>query len=344
MSADDILIRVEGRAGCITLNRPKALNALTWEMCRAISAALAAWRDDPAVALVVIDGAGPRAFCAGGDIAEMYATGMAGDFAYGRAFWRDEYRMNAALKEYPKPVVSLMHGFTMGGGVGVGCHARLRVVGESSRIAMPECGIGLVPDVGGSMLLARAPGHLGAYLGTTGFRMGPADAIRAGFADRFLPEADWDAAKTALIRHGPEAMPEGTTPPEGALVDRLPPIDTHFAKPTLAAIVESLQAAPSPFADDAQASLTRNAPLSMACTVEMLRRLGPAPSIRSALEMEYRFTHRAMQHADFLEGIRAAIIDKDRTPRWRHPGPADVPEAEVAAMLAPLGPDTLTFP
>jgi hypothetical protein len=156
----DVLIRTEGRAGRITLNRPKALNALTPAMCRAIDAALIAWRDDPAVALVLIDAEGERAFCAGGDIAEVYRTGIAGDYAMPRDFWRDEYRMNARIDEYPKPVVSFLQGFTMGGGVGLGCHASHRIVGESSRIAMPECTIGLAPDVGGSFILARANGAL----------------------------------------------------------------------------------------------------------------------------------------------------------------------------------------
>ena len=157
----DLSIRRDGRAGRITLTREKALNALSHEMALEIEKALLAWRDDPEVALVLIDAEGEKAFCAGGDIREMYETGRAGDFDYGRRFWRDEYRMNALLAEYPKPIVSFLHGFVMGGGVGVGCHVSTRVVGESARIAMPECGIGLVPDVGGSLLLARAPGRLG---------------------------------------------------------------------------------------------------------------------------------------------------------------------------------------
>ncbi len=182
----DIDIRQQGRAGRITLNRPKALNALTYDMIRAIEAALDAWRDDDAVKLILIDAIGDRAFCAGGDIADLYRTGTAGDFAYGQQFWRDEYRMNAKLAEYPKPVVSFLQGFTMGGGVGVGCHASHRIVGDTSQIAMPECGIGLVPDVGGSLILARAPGHLGEYLGLTASRMGPGDAIHVGIC-RSLP-------------------------------------------------------------------------------------------------------------------------------------------------------------
>lgn len=338
----DILIRKEGRAGRMTLNRPQALNALTLGMCHAIDAALRDWRDDPDVDLVILDAEGPRAFSAGGDIAEMYATGMRGDFAYGRQFWRDEYRMNARLFEFPKPTVSFLQGFTMGGGVGAGCHAGLRIVGETSQIAMPECGIGLIPDVGGMMMLARAPGRLGEYLGTTGARMGPADAILAGFADVFLPEADWPEVKAAMIATGRAELP-ASPPPPGRLAGLRAAIDAHFAGQTLGDIVRSLRADDSAFAADALAALQRSAPLSMACTIEALHRLGDTPDIRRALEMEYRFTFRAMEQADFLEGIRAAIIDKDRTPRWRHAAPDAVPVAEVARLLMPLGPHTLTF-
>lgn len=338
----DILIRTQGRAGRITLNRPQALNALTWPMCRAIDDALRLWRDDPAVDLVILDAEGDRAFSAGGDIAEMHATGTRGDLGYGRRFWRDEYRMNARLFEFPKPTVSFLQGFTMGGGVGVGCHAGLRILGESSQIAMPECGIGLIPDVGGLMMLARAPGRLGEYLGTTGARMGPADAILAGFGDLFVPQADWPALKAAMIATGrPDVA--GSPPPPGRLADLRPQIDRHFAGETLGDIIRSLRAEDSAFARDTLAALGRNAPLSMACTIEALHRLGDAPGIRQALEMEYRFTFRAMERADFLEGIRAAIIDKDRNPRWRHPAPDAVPMAEVARMLMPLGQDRLTF-
>lgn len=339
---DDILIRVEGQTGRITLNRPAALNALTYDMCMAIDAALIGWAADPAVAVVLIDAMGPRAFCAGGDIAEIYATARSGDLAYARRFWRDEYRMNARLAEYPKPVVSFLHGFVMGGGVGVGCHAGLRVVGESTRMAMPECGIGLVPDVGGTALLARAPGRLGEYLGITGFRMGPADAIHAGFADVFVPEDAWEAAKAQIISTGRAEVP-AQTPPGGALAAMQPDIDRHFAGDTTGDILRSLRADAGEFARDTLATLSRNAPLAMAATVEMLHRLGGAPDIRRALDLEYRYTFRAIEQGDFLEGIRAAIIDKDRSPRWRHDGPDAVPGIEVSRMLMPLGADALTF-
>ena len=179
----DINIRKIGRTGRITLTRPQALNALSYPMCLAIEDALDAWATDDDVAMVIIDAEGDRAFCAGGDIQEMYDTASAGDFAYGRRFWADEYRMNAKMFDFPKPVATFMQGFTMGGGVGVGCHGSHRVVGESSQVAMPEVCIGLVPDVGGSYILAKAPGHMGEYLGLTAARMSAGDAITAGFAD-----------------------------------------------------------------------------------------------------------------------------------------------------------------
>jgi enoyl-CoA hydratase len=336
----DILIRRVGRMGHITLNRPDALNALNYPMCLAIDAAMQDWRNDPQVALVLIDAAGDRAFCAGGDIAELYARGTAGDHTYGQAFWRDEYRMNARIAAYPKPVVALMQGFTMGGGVGLGCHASHRIVGETSQIALPECGIGLVPDVGSSALLARAPGHLGAYLGVTGTRMGPGDAILAGFADAFVPHSDWPALTAAMIATGEATIPAHAAP-DAPLAALRAEIDHHFATGTLTAITESLRAADSPFARETLRQLARIAPMAGSCTIAMQRQLGPTPTLHAALELEYRFTHRAQAQGDFLEGIRAAIIDRDRNPRWQNPD--DAPDADVAKMLAPLGPDTLTF-
>lgn len=342
----DIVIRREGVAGRITLNRPEAMNALTYPMCRALDRALVDWAGDPGVRLVLIDAAGHRAFCAGGDIAELYAEGRAGNFSHGRDFWRDEYRMNDRIRRYPKPVVSLMQGFTMGGGVGVGCHASHRVAGDSSQIAMPECGIGLVPDVGGSFLLARAPGRLGAFLGTTGTRMGAADAILAGFADHFVPEADWSALAADLCDSGDAGLvAQAARPaPAGRLGALRPEIDRLFAADTLAGILATLAADPGPLAAECRAALARVSPLAAASFIEMLRRLGPAPAMRAALDLEFRFTWRAQEDSDFLEGIRAAVIDKDRKPRWRQDTAADVPPALIDRLLSPLGAEALTFP
>jgi enoyl-CoA hydratase len=336
----DIDIRTEGRAGRVTLDRPAVLNALSWEMCLALEAALDGWAEDPAVALVIVDGAPGRAFCAGGDILEMHRAGTEGRWDYGQRFWRDEYRMNAKIARFPKPVVTFLHGFTMGGGVGVGCHASHRVVDDASRVAMPECAIGLVPDVGGTRLLARAPGRLGAHLGVTGARMGPGDAIHAGFADRYVPEG-WEALKAALCEAGDVGPLEdaASTPPEAALAGAEAEVAALYADADLAALATRAEAAEGPVAEDVRKALAVNSPLSMACTLAMLDRLGPDPSIAEALSMEYRFTHRALENADFVEGIRAQVVDKDRAPRWRHAGPRDVPPEAVAAMLAPLPED-----
>ena len=340
----DISIRVVGRTGRITLARPKALNALSYAMCLQIDAALKDWADDADVAMLVLDAEGEKAFCAGGDIAEMYATGMAGDYAYGRRFWHDEYNMNARLFEFPKPVASFLQGFTMGGGVGIGCHGSHRVVCESSRIAMPECGIGLIPDVGGSLILSRAPGRLGEYLGTTGTRMGPADAILAGFADYFVPEADWPGLIAALEQTGDWSLIDAAsgTPPEGRLAGMQAEIDRHFGGETLGDILRSLRSESTDFTTETLEALGRNSPLAMACTVEIAHRLGPGADIRRALGQEYRFTWRALEQSDFLEGIRAAIIDKDRAPRWRH-GLDGVTPSMVSEMLRPLGEHALKF-
>lgn len=342
----DIDIRIVGRAGWITLNRPHALNAMTYDMCMAIDATLKTWRDDPQVAVIIIDANGEKAFCAGGDIADLYDAGTRGDFAFGQTFWRDEYRLNAMLFEYPKPVISFLQGFTMGGGVGIGCHGSHRIVCETSRIAMPECGIGLIPDVGGTYMLARAPGRLGEYLGTTAARMDAADAIHVGFADHFIPQADWDRVKSGLIdtENSDDFLSQWYADPGvSQLKQQQDQIDALFSGASLQDVIDALRADASPFAQDALKSLNRTSPLSSACTIEALHRLRNADlTIETALQMEYRFTYRAMEHGDFLEGIRAAIIDKDRNPQWQF-ADQSVPREAMQNMLAPLGANELTF-
>ncbi|MDF3421247.1 MULTISPECIES: enoyl-CoA hydratase/isomerase family protein [unclassified Sulfitobacter] len=341
----DLDIRIEGRAGRITLNRPKALNALTYDMCLGIEEAFDKWRSDPAVELILLDAAGDRAFCSGGDIAELYAQGTKGNYAYGQKFWADEYRLNHKIFGYPKPVVSFLQGFTMGGGVGVGCHGSHRIVGDSSQIAMPECGIGLVPDVGGSMMLALAPGRLGEYLGTTAARMGAADAIYAGFADHYIPELKWENLSEELARTGNlDAILQATENASGGTLEaQQEEINSLFAGETLSDVLTDLRNDQGEFAAHALKTIGRSSPLSAACTIEMIHRLrGSALSMEKALDLEYRFTHRASEHGDFLEGIRAAIIDKDRMPKWQY-AERDVPLAAVAKMLQPLGAQALTL-
>jgi enoyl-CoA hydratase/carnithine racemase len=338
----DVLIRIDGRAGRITLNRPQALNALTLAMIHAIDAALQDWRDDPAVELVIVDAAGDRAFCAGGDLAEIYEAGRRGDFEGPRRFWADEYRMNARIAGYPKPFVALMQGFVMGGGVGLGCHGRHRVVGDGSRVAMPECAIGLIPDVGGTHLLARAAGRLGEYLGLAGRRMGPGEAIHAGFADHYVPEAAWPELTARLAATGEPGVIAafGRPPPASALEALMPAIDDAFAAPDLGTLMARLAA--SDWGAGVAATLARQSPLSMACTLELVRMARAAPGIEAALAREFRFTARSMTDGDLMEGIRAQVIDKDRAPQWRD-AIDDVRPAQIAAMLAPLGADEMAW-
>lgn len=330
---DDLTITTAGRAGRITFTRPKALNALTHAMARAIHDALDAWHDDPAVALVIIDAEGDRAFCAGGDIAAVYHAGLAGDHRVGRDFFRDEYRMNAAIADFPKPIVAFMQGFVMGGGVGVGGHASHRIVGDTTRIAMPESGIGLIPDVGGTWLLGRAPGRIGEYLALTGARMEAGDAIHAGFADLYIPEADWPDLIAMLQDSGDAGSLRGHPAPPATLDRRdLSAFGGRHVPDIIAGLeqvgdTESLNA------------LRRNSPLSMAAGLAMVRAARGDDRMQQSLSREYRFTARATAESDFLEGVRAQIIDKDRKPVWR----CDASEGTVRAMLAPLGDDDLLW-
>lgn len=324
---EDLNIRISGQAGRITFTRPQALNALSHDMARAIHAALNEWRDDPQVQLVVIDAEGERAFCAGGDIAAVYRGGLAGDHEVGRRFFADEYRMNAAIRDYPKPIVAFMQGFVMGGGVGVGGHASHRVVGDSTQIAMPEVGIGLIPDVGGTWLLAHAPGRIGEYLALTGARIGAGDAIHAGFADIYLPEEEWPDLIQRLEKTGDLSLIEGEDAPSAALQTR----DlSAFGGATMAEIIDALEKAGD---GDTLKALRRNSPLSMAATLAMLRAARGDRRMQESLSREYRFTYRATAETDFLEGVRAQIIDKDRNPKWS----ADASAEHVRAILAPLG-------
>ena len=340
---NEVLIRIEGNAGRITLNRPDALNALTYAMVEHIETALLAWRDDPKVKLVVVDATGDRAFCAGGDIAKMYETAKAGDFDYGRRFWRDEYRLNALIAKFPKPFVSFMQGYTMGGGVGIACHGSHRIVCENSKIAMPECSIGLIPDVGGTLLLANAPGHLGEYLALSGDQMQAGDAIFAGFATGFIPITKWPMAIEELVNSGTTDVIDqvSETPETGKLQQAMAEIDLHYDGASAVEIANNVSQ--SNTIDHLGAKLLRACPLSAACAIELIHMVRKKPTIEYALQMEYRFTSRSASDGDFIEGIRAAVIDKDRKPHWRHDSIGDVTLNEVSHMLSPLGKEELNL-
>jgi enoyl-CoA hydratase len=350
----DVLVRVEGVAGRITLNRPKALNALTHDMVREIHRALDAWRDDPRVTCVAIDGAGDRAFCGGGDIRYLYEHGRS-DPASCRAFWRDEYRLNAAIANYPKPYIALMRGIVMGGGIGVSAHGSHRIVTESSRLAMPEVSIGFLPDVGGTLLLAHAPGALGLYLGLTAERFGAADAIHVGFADRFVPDAVLPDLAASLVAGEPVdiAIDAHATSPGGPpLADHQADIDRLFGAEDAITVLNRAEALRDDataseqrrsFAASVATSLSRHAPLSIACAFETIRRGHAFTRIEEALALEYRFAWRCLERGDLYEGIRAAILSRDVPPAWDPTMLGDVPDRLVDAMLAPLGADELRF-
>ncbi|MCC7319710.1 MAG: enoyl-CoA hydratase/isomerase family protein [Rubellimicrobium sp.] len=320
----DVIIRKDRRAGRITLNRPDALNALTHAMVLEIGAALRDWQADPGVQVVILDATGPRAFCAGGDIGAIYRDGRAGELAAVRRFFRDEYRMNVTLAEYPRPVVAFLQGYVMGGGIGLGGHARLRIVGEGTRMAMPEVGIGLVPDVGSTWILGRAPGRVGEFLAMTGQIIGPGDAIHAGFADRFLPEAGWPGLLDRLAATGDP----GILPASDACDAPLSRRDLRaFTGADVAAVLAALDQA-----DPATAATIRSrSPLAVAAALLLVRAARGDRSLRDSIAREFRFTARAVAESDLLEGIRAQVIDKDRKPRWT----AGADRAQ--ALLAPLG-------
>ena len=330
--SEDIFIRKSGYAGHITLNRPDVLNSLTYSMILSIEKALIEWETDEGIALVIIDAKGDRAFCAGGDIQILYENGFKKNFAYGKKFWADEYRLNERIANYKKPFVAFMQGFTMGGGVGISCHGSHRIVGETSNIAMPECSIGLVPDVGGSFLLAKLPGNMGIFLGATGKRMKASDAIYCGFADYFIPETKWKDLKKKLIETGNidwiKKFLERT---------EISVIENSFSQISEAMVDISFKNIESrlkhPFFEKDLSALRFNSPISVAYTIMMLKMEKVRNNISDALDAEYSFTARSQEFGDFQEGIRAAVIDKDRNPLWKHKSLADVTEEDLQPFL-----------
>jgi enoyl-CoA hydratase len=335
----ELIVRREGRAGRITLNRPAALNALTLAMVRGIRDALTAWSDDPAVALVLLDGAGERGLCAGGDVRWLYEQRSEGSGA-ARTFWAEEYRLNAFIASYPKPFVAIQDGIVMGGGIGLSAHASHRVVTERSRLAMPETTIGLIPDVGGTWLLSRAPGETGTYLGLTGAHMGASDAIYAGFAGLFVRSDRLSDLTAALVSEpvSVNAIVEryASEPPQSPLAKRRREIDRCFAGDDMAAIMAALARQGEEWSTRALADLEGKSPRALVATLAALRHVRSLSCLEEALDVEYRLCVRLYEDGEFPEGIRALIVDKDRKPRWRPVSLEDVERAGVAAYLAPL--------
>ncbi|MEU2617925.1 enoyl-CoA hydratase/isomerase family protein [Streptomyces sp. NPDC007157] len=348
----DVLLHTAGRAAHLTLNRPKALNALSHAMVRSIAEALTAWEHDPAVETVVITGAGERGLCAGGDIRSIYEDVRAGGGTVSAEFWRDEYRLNARIARYPKPYVAIMDGIVMGGGVGVSAHGSVRIATERSRIAMPETGIGFVPDVGGTYLLALAPGELGTHLALTGAQIGAADALLCGLADHCVPSDRIERLIADLAdRPVHDALDGHVRPaPEGELARHREWIDACYAADTVEEIVRRLLAHGDPAAKEAAETLLTKSPTSLKVTLAAMRRARRLGPLERVLDQEYRVSCAALAAPDLVEGIRAQVIDKDRDPRWSPATLAEVTDADVDRFFAPLGerelglagPDTTT--
>ncbi|MBT2491624.1 enoyl-CoA hydratase/isomerase family protein [Streptomyces sp. ISL-96] len=331
-----VLLRTDGRAAYLTLNRPRAINALNHPMVNRIAGALAAWERDPAVATVVITGAGERGLCAGGDIRSIYEDARSGGTA-SAAFWRDEYRLNAHIARFPKPYVAVMDGIVMGGGVGVSAHGSVRVVTERSRVAMPETGIGFVPDVGGTWLLSRAPGELGTHLALTGAAVGAADALLCGLADHFVPadrlpallaDLATDEAREVLGWYARQA-------PEGELDAHRSWIDHCYAARTVEEIVDRLFDCGEPAAKDTAETILAKSPLALKITLTAMRAAAELGTLAEVLEQEYRVSCAALSSPDLVEGIRAQVIDKDRAPRWSPATLAQVTADDVARFFGP---------
>jgi enoyl-CoA hydratase len=340
----ETLFEQHGCAGIITLNRPRQLNALTHGMVQAIYPQLLAWRDDTTITRIMIKGAGKKAFCAGGDIRALYDLGKAGRIAEARPFWREEYTLNQLLKTFPKPVVSLLNGIVMGGGVGMSFHGSHRVASQKLMFAMPEVGIGFFPDVGASWFLPRLPNHVGAYLALTGARIGLGDASALGLVTHAVESTRMAELAQALCGEGDvnSILAEFTvTPPVAPLLEHHAMISEVFSEHDLSLIFAKLSylaIGGSVFAGETLETMQLKSPTSMVIALEQMRR-GISMTFAEAMQMEYRIVSRIAEGHDFYEGVRAVIIDKDNEPQWRPVRMADLTKAAIDAHFAPLADD-----
>jgi len=339
MSEPEVLIRIEGAVGRITLNRPTALHALTTNMVALITEALQTWVDNSIVKVVLFDHSGERGFCAGGDI-RMLAESGAGDGAKAREFFFNEYRLNHLLFEYPKTTIAIMDGVTMGGGVGISRPCRYRVATERTTVAMPETGIGLFPDVGGGWYLPRMPDHIGIWLALTGARLKAADCELVGVATDCIPSTDVERFKAELIAR-PERVETILTeletdagrPPVGQHQDD---ISRYFTGDSVEEIVEALKGADTPWAAEQLAVLATKSPQTMKVAFRQLQFGRTARTFAENMAMEYRVGARVVQRHDFIEGVRAVIVEKDNKPKWDPPTLEGVTDAMLDGIFAPL--------
>ncbi|ATO65100.2 enoyl-CoA hydratase/isomerase family protein [Mycobacterium avium] len=341
--SDEVLTEVDGNVGLITLNRPKAINSLNQPMIDALSAVLTDWARDDKVRAVLLSGAGDRGLCAGGDVVSIYHSARK-DGVEARRFWRDEYQLNAQISEFAKPYVAVMDGIVMGGGVGVSAHANTRVVTDTSKVAMPEVGIGFIPDVGGVYLLSRAPGGLGLHAALTGAPFSGADAIAMGFADHYVPHADVEAFRRAVVADGVESAlaKYAVEPPPSELAAQRDWIDECYAGQTVEDIVAALRGHGASPAHDAADLIATRSPIALSVTLAAVRRAADLPTLKDVLVQDYRVSSASLRSHDLVEGIRAQLIDKDRNPQWSPARLADVTAADVEAYFAPVD-DDLSF-
>jgi enoyl-CoA hydratase len=350
-SEGDLIARREGAVGVIRLNRPKAINAVTLEMFRDIDKALDQFEGDPAVAVILLEGAGERGLCAGGDIRALWESSkVRGDL--GKILWREEYILNARIAKFAKPYIAFMDGIVMGGGVGLSAHSSHRVVTERTKLAMPEVGLGFFPDVGGTWLLSHSPGEIGTYFGLTGHTMNGPDAIHAGFADAVVPSGKLAALREALTKVRPGTNPGeiktlidgfATGEAAGPVAAMQSNIDGWFAYERMEDIVAALQHDGSELALSTLKTLREKSPRGMVVALKLLRLARAASSLEACLVREYRAALEVFASDDFREGVRAAVIDKDRNPKWLPTRIEDVTPELVAPYFAEIGADELKF-
>ncbi len=348
---EGLVIRRERGLGRITLDRPKALNALTITMVRGLWATLQRWADDPNISVIVLDGAGDRAFCAGGDIKSLYEADRSNGNVLARTFWREEYALDNLIATYPKPIVVLISGIVMGGGAGLAVNARFRIVDETANFAMPETGIGLLPDVGASRFLSRMPGEAGTYLALTGRTIDATNMITGGLADvlvlrrdraRMLDGLDEvEGAGRDSFAAVERVLKDVASPPgAGKLADGVG-LDRVFSGSSVEAIVGRLAEDGSEWAERTRAIILAKSPTTLKLALSALRRARTLPDLAETLKMEFRVVCRIAEGAEFYEGVRAAVIDKDRNPKWHPATLAEVSDETIASYFEPLGDDEL---
>lgn len=337
---EDVLVTVDNGIGHLTLNRPKAINSLTHHMVGEISKALRSWERDDSVNAVLLTGAGERGLCAGGDVVAIYHDAKKGG-AETRQFWHDEYLLNSYIGRYPKPYVAVMDGITMGGGVGVSAHGSVRVVTETTKMAMPEVGIGFIPDVGGTFILARTPGLLGVHAALTGAPFSGADAIAMGFADHFVRHDDLDAFTEKVRVEGVEAAlaEHVQEPPASELMAQREWIDSCYAGDTVADIVAALRAHGAEPAGKAADLIASRSPVATSVALEAVRRAAKLATLEDVLHQEFRTSCAALRSHDLVEGIRALLIDKDKNPQWEPGSLAAVTTEDIEAYFVSADPD-----